>query len=260
MSEHQVNPKVVNRISPELDKALKGSQLQTVALKDGKGLCPGCSQEVTLSDPAANVQFTSVPVQCQSCKTEFRVVADQEIEEEEEEPGPDGNNAKDMEDVLAGTGAELLDNGDEGEKAGMTNIPEAELVAFFLRHPNPTDDAFHEHSEEKGWDNKAAEAKAYELATRYSQFRMGGKSKGVRPDQVDNHEELRGRQIEYEHTSNPDDALKIAWDHLTEVNFSKYYTLLDLMEKALKAGPNHALHKELMELVEKHKDLPSGHE
>jgi len=246
MDQHEVNPKAVNRIKPELEKALKDNRLLTVVLKDGKGLCPGCSQEVALNDPAANVRFTSVPVLCPSCKTEFRVTAqDQEADK-----------LKDMEGVLASTGAELLDDDDEG---GTLDIPEEELIRLFAEHKNPTDEEFHKLCEEKGWNEGQAEAVAYRFATRYALFRLGGKSKGKRPERVISSEESMGQEVEYEHTSHPADALKIAWDHLAEAQDSKYYTFLELLEKTIKAGPEHPIYKKMMKLTEEAESLPSEH-
>lgn len=151
----------------------------------------------------------------------------------------------------------LMDNGDE--EGGIMDVPEAEVIKFFTEHPNPTDYAFHEHSEEKGWNTHQAEAVAYRLATRYTQFRTGGRSKGVRPKNVVSEEESMGQQVELEHTANVDDALKIAWDHLAEVPNSKYYTFLATIEKVLKAGPDHPLFKKMQELTEEAEDLPSEH-
>jgi hypothetical protein len=311
MSQHEAHPKAVNRISPELEAALKGNQLLTATLKDGKGSCPGCSQEVKMPSPASGTKFTSVPVVCPACKTEFRVVdqeeeeedteyeleesnghthgvlelnqlgsgkstedkghshriaglevqlakghthklkkeTEEEEEEEEEEDKPD--------DQDAAKGPKHADNGDE--EGGIMNIPEAELVGFFVEHPNPTDDAFHDHSEKMGWNNHEAEAAAYKLATRYAQFRTDGASKGKRPVQIITSEEAMGQQVEKEHTPNIDDATKITWDHLTEVPNSKYYTFLELLEKTLKAGPGHPIYKKMMKLVEEAEELPGQH-
>lgn len=46
---------------------------------------------------------------------------------------------------------------------------------------------------------------------------------------------LQGIKIEHEHTSDPDEALKIAMDHLSEI--PDYYTRLEKMER--EAGVNH---------------------
>lgn len=246
--ENQASRKAINRISPELEKALEDSQFEIVQLKDGKGLCPGCSREVEMRDPGVSVKFTSVNVLCPNCKTEFRVVSDTGL--------TDGDDhVKAMEDAL---NASLQDDGEEEEEeAGMTTIPENEVIQYLLEYPNPSDDMFHGHCKDKGWDKHAAEAVAYRLATRYAQFRMGGRSKGQRPEQIVAKEESMGQQVEYEHTPIPDDALKIAWDHLAEAPESRYYTFLELIEKAIKAGPKHPVYQQLEKLAGEAESLPS---
>lgn len=220
----EVNPKVVNRISKALSEALAGNKLETVVLKDGQGLCPGCSREVQIPPAMHDAVVLSLPVECPSCHKEFRVVQD---------------------------------NGDED--MGTMDVPEDEVLKFFLEHQNPTDEAYHEFCEERGWNTHQAEAVAYRFATRYAQFRTGGASKGKRPADIITEEESMGQTVEYEHTPSAPDALKIAWDHLAEVPSSKYYTFLELLEKTLKAGPEHPIYKKMEKLAEEAEELPSEH-
>lgn len=223
---NEVNPRVVNRINKSLAEALAGNKLETVALKDGQGHCPGCNREVQVPQAMHDAVVLSLPVECPNCHKEFRIVQDSR---------------------------------DESEDMGVMYVPESEVLKFFLEHQNPTDKAFHEFCEEKGWNKHQAEAVAYRFATRYAKFRTGGVSKGKRPSDLIAEEESMGQTVEYEHTSNPEDALKIAWDHLAEVPNSKYYTFLDAIERVLKAGPDHDLYKKMEKLAEEAGELPSEH-
>lgn len=217
--------KVIDHVSSELQKALNSNRPPiTAIIRDGKGLCPGCSREVKISQPDAGAKFMSVKVQCPECKTDFV--------------------------------AQMQDDGDD-DQDGLMNIPEKAMLKFFIENPNPTDETFHEHSEKMGWVNPEAETLAYRFASRYAAFRTGGTSKGARPTEIITSEESLGQMVEKEHTSYMDDSLKIAWDHLAEVPNSRYYTFLALIEKTLKAGPEHPIYVKMMKLVEEAENLPN---
>jgi hypothetical protein len=60
----------------------------------------------------------------------------------------------------------------------------------------------------------------------------GGKAEGKEPKDFDLDALLKGQEIEMEHTDDPQVALEITMDHLTE--FDDYYDGLEKMEKGLK--------------------------
>jgi len=147
--------------------------------------------------------------------------------------------------------AKLKDDEDDKDEGGIKDIPDAELIKYLVENPNPADEAFHENSEKKGWDNKQAEAVAYKFATRYAQFRTGGASKGKRPSDIVADQESMGLQVELEHTPNIDDAHKIVWDHLSEKKNSLYYSFLTVVEKSIEEGPESELFRGMLKLMEK---------
>jgi hypothetical protein len=122
----------------------------------------------------------------------------------------------------------------DDEEGGSTDIPQAEVVQYFLENPNPDDETWHAYAESKGWNVPAAEAASYRLATLASHFVAKGKSseKGVSEKDVNPDELAMGVEIEKEHTDDPEIAKRIALDHLAEI--PDYYTRLKKMEEDAK--------------------------
>jgi len=106
-----------------------------------------------------------------------------------------------------------------------------DVVAFFSENPNPNDKQFHEWAEGKGFDVHEAESIAYQLASKFAAFLVGGraKEKGMTKDKVDPKELAKGIEVEMEHIDDKEVAERIALDHLAE--FGDYYTRLVKMEK-----------------------------
>jgi uncharacterized protein (UPF0212 family) len=72
MEKYEASRKAVDRISEETKKALdqQGTDLPTIELSEGKGACPGCSQDVEMIDQDG-VKYVELTMVCPSCNTEF---------------------------------------------------------------------------------------------------------------------------------------------------------------------------------------------
>lgn len=116
------------------------------------------------------------------------------------------------------------------QKIANENI-QKKLEDFFLENPNPSDKKVHEWAEKNGMKHECVEKEIYKMATCYVNLVRGGESKGSDPKDLDEKELKMGIEVEYEHTSEKEDARKIALDHLHE--YKHYYTGLEFMEKAL---------------------------
>ena len=110
---------------------------------------------------------------------------------------------------------------------------------YLVKHPKPSDKVFHAWAEKNGFDHDAAEAVAYEMASKFSRLIVGGKSKGQQPKGISKKQEALGIEVEKEHASDLDVVRKIAWDHLTE--YDNYYTALDEMEAKLEKDTSRTL-------------------
>ena len=110
------------------------------------------------------------------------------------------------------------------------------VIYFLKKNPNPSDEQFHQWAESQGIDIHQAESAAYHLATKAAQLFTEGRSidKKVKASDVDPKELRMGMEVEKEHiTSCPMITKKIALDHLSEENMTKYYTNLKNMEDAI---------------------------
>jgi hypothetical protein len=119
------------------------------------------------------------------------------------------------------------------EEEGGREPSEDEIVNFFKKHPNPSDDAFHTWTDKRGINTEKAEGKAYRLASSYVKFKKGGASGGVPPKGISPKEVRQGISVEKEHTSSSEDARKVTGDHHTEIG-PGYYPALVNMENVLK--------------------------
>lgn len=110
-----------------------------------------------------------------------------------------------------------------------SNDDKEAIIDYFFENKNARDEDFHQWAESRGMDPKRAEEIVYELVHHFTLFYKGGKwnEKG-RPD-VDPNELKMGVEVEYEHTSCPIQAARIAKDHLVEL--PDYYTRLAKMEQ-----------------------------
>jgi len=110
------------------------------------------------------------------------------------------------------------------------------IIDFFRRNNNPTDADFHKFAEENEYDVHEAEAKAYELATLFVNFLVGGRAveKGFTEEDADPEQLKMGIEVEYEHTPDKEVAKRIALDHLAEAPDNQiYYTELAAMEEKI---------------------------
>ena len=113
---------------------------------------------------------------------------------------------------------------DEYQSRGESDI-HAQIIKWFLKNPYPEDDAVHTYAEKLGIDPDEFERHIYMVL---SSFLSEGLSKGK--DVKHDSDELKmGIEVEYEHTTNPMMAKKIAMDHLVET--PDYYTRLKRMEE-----------------------------
>jgi len=116
---------------------------------------------------------------------------------------------------------------DEEETGGKAPSQDA-VIKFLDRHPNPTDDQFHEWAESQGYNTHKAEQVAYRIL---SDIINKGESKGKVPSGVTPKMVAEGVKVEKEHTPNPLIARKITLDHQTE--HKEYYPALKKMERRL---------------------------
>jgi hypothetical protein len=120
-----------------------------------------------------------------------------------------------------------LANGDEPTGG---RPPTEEAVLKFIKHnPRPSDEAFHEWAESKGYNTSGAERVAYGII---SDLLHKGKSKGKMPSGIPEQRIAEGVKVEHEHTPNPIIARKITMDHHEETG-EDYYPGLKFLEKAL---------------------------
>lgn len=114
---------------------------------------------------------------------------------------------------------------DEGSEERDMSDTHNEIIKWFLKHPNPKDDTVHAYAEEIGMDPDEFETHVYMIL---SNVLSKGLSKGAEI-KCDPKELKMGIDVEYEHTSEPLIAKKIACDHLAEI--PDYYTRLKRMEE-----------------------------
>lgn len=100
-----------------------------------------------------------------------------------------------------------------------------QIIKWFLKNPYPDDDKVHAFAEELGVDPDDFEKEVYAIL---SSMLSEGLSKGEERPEFDKKELKDGIEVEYEHTTNPLIAKKIAMDHLVEI--PDYYTRLAAME------------------------------
>lgn len=99
------------------------------------------------------------------------------------------------------------------------------IMEFFKKNPKPTDKQIHSFAEKLGIDHDLFEEQVYAIL---GSFLGEGRSKtftgSYDPEQL-----KMGIEVEYEHTSCPRLAERIAKDHLAEL--PDYYTRLEKMEE-----------------------------
>ena len=78
MTEYVVNKNAVDRISKDLaDKVqAKTKDMPVVQMKDGKGSCPVCSQELRMLETLDDVQWIKVQMTCQNCGNDLIMQAE----------------------------------------------------------------------------------------------------------------------------------------------------------------------------------------
>lgn len=72
----------------------------------------------------------------------------------------------------------------------------------------------------------------YKIAKKWKEHIPGGYADGKKPSDYEKSQVDRGKDVEFEHTDNPDIAKEIAMDHLQE--HKDYYIGLEHMENNLK--------------------------
>lgn len=106
-----------------------------------------------------------------------------------------------------------------------------ELLRFFRKNPNPTDQQMHDLAADLGVDPHELETEVYRLLTWF----MSGRwlKHAQLPDEDFDPEQLTlGIEVESEHTDRPEIAKAIAKAHLKEI--PDYYTWLQGMEAKAK--------------------------
>lgn len=112
----------------------------------------------------------------------------------------------------------------------MDNI-DKKIIEFFINNEKVDDKAVHKLSETLGINPHDFEGRIYGIL---SSFLSQGRSKGKRPSEGMNIYDLnKAINVEMEHTSNPEIAKKIVFDHLSEFGMD-YYKDLGKMENKLK--------------------------
>ena len=71
----------------------------------------------------------------------------------------------------------------------------------------------------------------FKQAKKWKEHIPGGRADGKTPDDYEKSQIEKGKNVEHEHTNNPDTAREIAMDHLEE--HDEYYTGLEHMENLL---------------------------
>jgi hypothetical protein len=115
-----------------------------------------------------------------------------------------------------------------------------EVLEFFEDHPNPSDDDLHDWAEEEGFDIEEVEEIVYSLLSEsldndseedYDEDEEieGGLADDEDPEKYDLDQLLKGIEVEFEHTDDPEIAMEIAMDHLEEKD--DYYDSLSKMEE-----------------------------
>jgi len=104
------------------------------------------------------------------------------------------------------------------------------VLLFLYQNQNPTDDQVHAWSEERGMNHEAVEEEIYRLASAFAKFALGGEAneKSISEKDVDPEQLRMGVEVEFEHTTDPETAKRIALDHLAEIG--DYYSRLAKME------------------------------
>lgn len=113
---------------------------------------------------------------------------------------------------------------------------EQKIFDFFKDNKNPPDEKIHNLAEKLKVNPHKFEAAVYKILSSFlgkGRFVESGKSADFDEEQV-----KMGIKIEMEHTSDPEIAKRIAYDHLTEIpgtgNDDGYYSLLKKMEDGAK--------------------------
>jgi len=106
-----------------------------------------------------------------------------------------------------------------------------QIIEFYKANKKPSFRKLKKFIKVNNVNRKEAYDESCEFAKRYVEFLTGGRSQGVPPKDMIKEEEAKGILVEYEHTPYQDDANKIVWDHLAEVQH--YYTMLSHGEKIL---------------------------
>jgi len=113
------------------------------------------------------------------------------------------------------------------QERGIADLHE-EIIKWFIKNPDPTDDKVHALAEKMGVDSHKFEGHIYKIL---SDLLHEGRSKNF-TGKYDPKELAMGIEIESEHLPYPCIAEKIAKDHLAEI--PDYYTRLKKMEAEAK--------------------------
>jgi len=126
----------------------------------------------------------------------------------------------------------------------MDNV-EQKIIEFFMSKDKVDDTAIHKLSESLGINPHEFEGKIYGIL---SSVLRQGRSKGRHLDKGVNVDDLNNAiKVEMEHTSNPEVAKKIVYDHLAEFGMD-YYKELFKMEQKLKGDKGMDMNKVACEL------------
>ncbi len=73
MDKFEASKKAVDKIAPEIKEKLEAelSKLPRVQMKDGKVVCPGCSQELSIAEKGPGIEWVQVQGRCIMCHTTF---------------------------------------------------------------------------------------------------------------------------------------------------------------------------------------------
>ena len=127
-----------------------------------------------------------------------------------------------------------------GQPVGSTGMSKWEISLRNWGH-DPALSSSSANSKYKAWKKSNKDAIMKSKAKKAKELIPYGRAKGMKPSDFDPNQIEKGKEIELEHTNNPNLAREIAMDHLTEI--PNYYTHLEEMEqKAKKAGGTIAIH------------------
>lgn len=118
-----------------------------------------------------------------------------------------------------------------GQPVGSTGMSKWEISLRNWGH-DPALSSSPANSKYKAWKKTNKDAIAKSKAKKAKELIPYGRAKGMKPSDFDPKQIEKGKEIELEHTNNPNLAREIAMDHLTEI--PDYYTHLEEMEQKAK--------------------------